>query len=136
MKRSLLTLLACLALTVLVAACGGDDEEETAGGGATTTESPDTATTDDGATSGDTVTIRMKDIQFQPDEVTVKVGQTVRWVNEDTVEHDAVDEEGGAFESELFGKDGSFEYTPEEAGEISYVCTVHPSMTGKLIVTE
>ena len=37
---------------------------------------------------------------------------------------------------ELVGKGGTVEYTPEAAGEIEYICSVHPTMTGKLTVEE
>ncbi len=91
MTRSLLTIpLACLAL--FAAGCGGDDDEDT---GTTGAESSAPAeTTDDAPASGDVVTIDMKNIQFDPKEATVKVGQTVRWVNQDSVDHDAKAEEG------------------------------------------
>jgi plastocyanin len=75
----------------------------------------------------------MKNIQFAPKDVTVKVGQTVKWVNQDTVDHD-VKADSGQFKSGLFGKGQSFEWKADKAGTVSYVCTVHPGMTGKITV--
>lgn len=114
--------LTVLALTA--AGCGGDDDAGGGGGGAAPLQ------------TGDTATIAMKDIQFAPVNQTVKVGQTVKWVNEDTVDHNAVATDGADFTSELFGKGKSFETTVDAAGTVKYVCTIHPAMKGTLTVVE
>jgi plastocyanin len=111
-----------LALVILgLAACGGDDD----GGGGQGASSE--------ACAGDAVEIKMVDIKFDPQNATASVGQQVCWVNEDTIEHNAVADDG-QFESELFGKDQTFSATVDSPGEIPYVCTVHPGMTGTLTV--
>ena len=128
--RKIALLLAALAL--VAAGCGGDDEES--GGGGTSTGAEPAATTpaeDTGSASGD-VAIAMKNIQFDPAEATVKVGQKVVWTNDDDAPHNVV---GGPIKSETFNKGETFEYTPSEAGTIDYVCTIHPGMEGKLTVT-
>ena len=137
MKRLLIMLLACLAL--VAAGCGGDDEEEPApaGGGAATTQEEDTSGSGSGAAStSDAVEIDMKNFQFAPKNATVKVGQAVKWVNQDSAPHDATDEDTGQFKSDQFPKGESFEFTPKKAGEINYVCTLHPGMEGTLTVTQ
>jgi plastocyanin len=110
-----------LLLAAFAAACGGDD-----GGG------------EQGASSGacpdGSVVIRMVDIKFDPEDATADAGQEVCWVNDETIDHNAVDEETGKFRSELFGKDETFTTTIDEPGTIEYVCTVHPGMTGTLTV--
>ncbi len=111
-----------LALVILgLAACGGDDD----GGGGQGASSE--------ACAGDAVEIKMVDIKFDPQNATASVGQQVCWVNEDTIEHNAVADDG-QFESELFGKGQTFTTTVDSPGEIPYVCTVHPGMTGTLTV--
>ena len=117
----------------MAAGCGGDEEEDStpAGGGAATQED-----TSPGEASGEGLTIAMKDFKFDPKNATVKVGQTVTWTNEDSAPHNAVDEKGGAFKSELFNKGETYEFTAEKAGKIDYVCTIHPGMEGTLTVTE
>ncbi len=76
MNRWLALLLACVALSVVVAGCGGDDEES--GGDAQTTEQP----ADEGgggggdAGSGAGKEVSLKEIKFNPASVTVKAGQT------------------------------------------------------------
>jgi plastocyanin len=128
MTRMLILVLTAAAL--VAAGCGGEDEGSSpAGGGAGEAESSSAA-----SKSG-ALEIKMKDFQFDPKSATVKVGQTVKWVNEDTADHDATDEKTGQFKSKQFGQGGSFEFTPRKAGTIEYVCTLHPGMTGRLIVT-
>jgi plastocyanin len=133
MKRLLTLLLACTALAA--AGCGGDEEEDPApaGGGAATQEDSGSGS---GESSGGAVAISMKDFKFDPEAATVKVGQTVTWTNDDSAPHNAVDEKGGAFKSELFNKGETYEFTAEKAGKIDYVCTIHPGMEGTLTVTE
>jgi plastocyanin len=77
----------------------------------------------------------MKNIKFDPATLTVAVGQTVTWTDEESVPHDVVAKSGADFKSEVFGKGKSYTFTPTKAGTIEYVCTLHPGMTGTLIVT-
>jgi plastocyanin len=125
MKRSLLLLTAVLALAV--AGCGSDSDSSS-----TSTSTPAAAATT--AASGDTVTVDMKNIQFSPKDVTVDVGQTVKWVNLDSVDHNAVADSGADFKSDIFGKDGTFEWTAAQAGKVEYECTLHPGMVGTITV--
>ena len=135
MKRLLIMLLACLAL--VAAGCGGDDEEPAPAGGGAATQKEDTSGSGSGAaTTSDTVEIDMKNFQFAPKDATVKVGQKVKWVNQDTAPHDATDEKTGQFKSDQFGKGESYEFTAKKAGKIAYVCTLHPGMEGTLTVTQ
>ena len=118
--RALIALLIA-ALALAAAACGGDDG---GGGGAAST----------GSCPGDAVTITMKDIKFDPDTATATVGQTICWVNEDTVEHNAVANSGADFKSELFAKGKTFTAKVDKPGTVKYECTIHPGMTGEITV--
>jgi plastocyanin len=124
MTRLTSVLLACTALALVAAGCGGSDNGSGSASTATSTSS----------SSGNEVVIKMKNIQFDPKAVTVKAGQKVKWVNEDTVAHDVASESGATFKSPSFGRGGSFDFTPKQAGEIKYVCTLHPGMDGTLTV--
>jgi plastocyanin len=75
----------------------------------------------------------MRDIRFSPESASAKVGQKVCWINDDGVQHDAAADDG-QFKSQLFGQGQAFTTTLRKAGPISYVCTVHPGMSGKLQV--
>ena len=143
MTRWLALLLACLALGLVAAGCGDDDDDD--GGAAQTTEQTDTATeetteaeTEGGEPSGETVEVGMQDIKFDPQEVTVPVGGTVMWTNNESVPHD-VTKESGPGEDFSSGNGNmqegdTFEQTFSEAGTVEYVCTVHPGMTGTITV--
>ena len=132
MKRIGLPLLAVLALAA--AGCGSSNSSSSSTSSSSTPPPASTGTSSTASSGGGkTVTIDMKDIQFAPTSQTVKVGQTVKWVNEDDVQHNAV-AENDAFKSELFNKGETFTATVDQPGTIKYVCTVHPGMTGELDV--
>ncbi len=116
------------AVVLAVAACGGSSDT------ASTASDATTPTSSAPAASGKAVEIGMKGLQFAPRDVTVKVGTKVTWKNLEDIPHNVTAEEGAAFESDTFGKDGTFAFTPEKAGTVKYVCTIHPGMAGTLIV--
>ena len=78
--------------------------------------------------------ISMKGLRFHPDNVTVKVGQKVTWTNDDSVDHNVTATGGAKFMSQAFGNGKTYSFTPQRAGVIKYVCTLHPGMLGKLVV--
>jgi plastocyanin len=136
MKKLLVLLIACLALTLTFAACGGDDDDDGGGGSSSTS----TEQTDGGGTpppkAGATETVDMKDIKFVPQDVTVKAGTTVTWTNSDQVPH-TVTKEGGPgaeFDSGNVAPGDTFEQTFDAKGEIDYVCTIHPGQSGTITV--
>lgn len=126
MRRILLALCAVLALALGLAACGGGDDN----GGGSTSSTPAAS-----SGGGGEVEIKMQNIQFAPKDTTVKVGQKVKWVNEDSTDHNVTSDSGADFKSDDFGKGSSFEFTPDKAGTIKYECTLHPGMTATLNVT-
>ena len=111
-------------LLVLAAGCG--EKEESGGSGAAT----------EPASSADTVQVDMKDILFVPEKVTARVGQTVRWTNSDDVVHTVKAKSGADFESKAISKGKTFDAKMTKAGTIDYVCTIHPSQTGSITVTQ
>lgn len=122
MKRPTSILAASLAAALLVAACSGDE--------ATTTTAEATTTT----TVGTEFAVVMESFAFTPAELTVPVGATVTWTNRHGARHDVVAADG-TFESPLFGEGETFSFTFTAPGEYPYVCTIHPGMEGKIIVT-
>ena len=77
-------------------------------------------------------TIRIKNFAFDPASITVKVGSTVRWVNQDSANHrilfaDKVD-------SNVLASQQSYSRKFDRAGTYDYSCTIHPSMHGTVIV--
>jgi plastocyanin len=125
MRRIVLAMFAVLALALGVAACGGDDDN----GGGSTTAAPAASS------NGGEVEVKMQNIQFAPKSTTVKVGQKVKWTNDDSTTHNVTADSGADFKSDDFGNGGTFEFTPDKAGTIKYECTLHPGMTGTLTVS-
>ena len=78
-------------------------------------------------------TVRITDFKFTPSTVTVNVGDTVTWVNDGPTLHTATAEDGSFDTGNLDdGESGSATFnTP---GTISYICTPHPFMKGKVVV--
>ncbi|MFC5531193.1 multicopper oxidase domain-containing protein [Cohnella yongneupensis] len=79
------------------------------------------------------IVVSMKDMLFAPVELKVKVGDTVTWVNDDPVVHSLADL-GGAFDSGSIPPGGTWSYTFKDQVTYDYYCSIHPLMTGKLIV--
>jgi len=129
MSRRLLLILSCAALALPVAGCGGDEES---GGGSSSSGS---APADSGSGT-DAVMVGMEEIEYVPKEVKVKKGGTITWTNSDSVTH-TVTKNGGPgpeFDSGNMEVDATFEQKFTMAGTIDYVCTIHPSQTGKITV--
>lgn len=82
---------------------------------------------------GSDATVEMVDVAFEPDTVTVAVGRSVTWVNQDSVSHNAVADDG-SWKTEIFAEGGSVTLTFDTPGTYSYVCTLHPNMKGTVIV--
>jgi plastocyanin len=116
-------LLVAVLLPFALAACGNGSGSGSGGSSDTTA-----STCPKGA-----LVIHMRDIRFDPEKATAKVGQKVCWTNDDDVQHDAV-ADSGQFKSSLFGKGETFTTTVDKPGDIPYVCTVHPAMTATLSV--
>jgi plastocyanin len=115
-----------LVFTLLVAACGSGSTVTTAAtGGATTTVT--------NATGGDVIQVIMTNRSYDPATVTIKVGDTVTWVNQDQPQHDVV-ADNGEFKSQLFDLGQTFSFTFTAAGTYPYHCSIHPGMTGTVTV--
>jgi plastocyanin len=139
MRRWLALLLACVALGLLVAGCGGGDDEDEGGGGgggAATTEEPagDGGGDGGGGGGGAGAEVSMEGIAFNPEEITVAVGDTVTWTNNDSADHDVTGDDFSSGEPGGLAGGDTFEHTFEEAGTFDYVCTVHPGMEGTVTV--
>ena len=90
---------------------------------------------DNGSTGGTAkVTIHIKGFAFNPPVVTVKQGETVMWVNDDSAPHTVA---FSGFTSATLQNGGTFSHTFNEApGDYAYVCSIHPTMKGTVTVTK
>ena len=77
--------------------------------------------------------VKIDNFVFGPQTITVPVGATVTWTNKDDIPHTSVSTEG-VFKSKVLDTDEKFSYTFTKAGTYSYYCTIHPKMTGKVVV--
>ena len=69
---------------------------------------------------------------FAPKDLSVKVGQTVTFANNDAVAHTATSD---AFDSGELAPGASYSFTPQQPGTYAYHCSIHPFMTGTLTAT-
>jgi amicyanin len=79
------------------------------------------------------VAVKIDNFKFGPEDLTVAVGTTVTWTNRDDIPHTVVSTTG-AFKSKVLDTDETFSFTFTKAGTYDYFCSVHPKMTGKVIV--
>jgi len=79
------------------------------------------------------VGVKIDNFVFGPQAITVPVGTTVTWTNSDDIPHTAVSTDG-VFKSKVMDTDEKFSYTFTKAGIYSYYCSVHPKMTGQVVV--
>ena len=77
--------------------------------------------------------VKIDNFVFGPQTLTVPVGTTVTWTNSDDIPHTSVSTEG-VFKSKVLDTDEKFNYTFTKAGTYPYYCTIHPKMTGKIVV--
>ena len=77
-------------------------------------------------------TVVMKATSYAPLALTVKLGDTVVWRNDDPFPHTAT--AAGVFDSKSIAAGSAWKYKPKAAGEYAYVCTFHPNMQGTLKV--
>src|SRR5258706_5745119 len=79
-------------------------------------------------------TVVIREVKFQPTVLTVKVGDTVEWRNDDIVPHTATSTEPRKFDSGILPVGSSWKYVVTKRGTYFYTCTLHPNMKATLIV--
>jgi plastocyanin len=80
-----------------------------------------------------TAEVKIDNFVFGPAAITVAAGTTVTWVNRDDIPHTVVSTDK-VFKSKVLDTDEKFSFTFVKAGEYPYFCSIHPKMTGKVIV--
>ena len=87
------------------------------------------------AQAGEAQDVAIHNYSFTPSTLTVPVGTTVTWTNRDFDVHTVTaDDTRQTFKSAGLDTDDSFSFTFNKAGTYSYHCSLHPHMTGKIIV--
>jgi plastocyanin len=77
--------------------------------------------------------VKIDNFSFGPQTLTVAAGTTVVWTNSDDIPHTVVSTDG-VFKSKVRDTDEKFSYTFSKPGTYPYFCSVHPKMTGKVVV--
>ena len=77
--------------------------------------------------------VKIDNFSFGPATLTVAAGTTVIWTNRDDIPHTVVSTEG-AFKSKPVDTDEKYSYTFAKPGTYAYFCSIHPKMTGKVVV--
>jgi plastocyanin len=159
-RRTLLvvgSLSVLLVVGVLAVSCGGGTSGTTAAtpattaGPATTASTPTTvgasttastpttvgasttASTPSSTGGGGGAQVVLKNFAFNPATVTIKVGESVTWTNQDSANH-TVAADKGEFQSSQLANGATFSFKFDKAGTYAYHCSIHPSMKGTVVV--
>lgn len=77
--------------------------------------------------------VKIDNFSFTPQEIKVKAGTTIVWTNRDDIPH-TVTSTDSTFKSKTLDTDDKFTTTFTKPGTYTYFCSIHPKMTGKVIV--
>jgi len=125
----LLLVMALLIIALPLAGCAGTGKTVSTTGAETTAA----ATTSGGAGAKNEISIEGN--SFKPDSLTIKVGDTVTWINKDSYNH-TVKAKNGEFDSGNMANGAKFSFTFDKEGTYDYICSIHTFMTGKIVVTK
>ena len=78
------------------------------------------------------IKVGIDNFTFNPKVVTVKAGDTVTWTNRDDIPHTVADP--GKFKSKALDTGDSYSFTFTTPGSFDYFCSLHPHMTGRIVV--
>jgi plastocyanin len=82
-----------------------------------------------------TTEVKIDNFSFSPATLTVAPGTTITWTNRDDIPHTVVNsDDPRAFKSKVLDTDEKFSYTFTKAGTFAYFCSMHPKMTGTVVV--
>lgn len=134
MKR--LSPLALLLVALALTACGSSSSNSSSSSSAaSSTPAPAASSTPSSSAAGTSVAVTMQNIAFSPNSIHAKVGDTVKWTNQDPVAHNVTYVSGPQFaSSSTFGNGGTYSIKLTKAGTIQYRCTIHPGMTATIVV--
>jgi plastocyanin len=80
------------------------------------------------------IEIKIDNFNFGPMKLSVAVGTTVTWTNNDDVPHTVVSEDKTTFKSRALDTGENFSYTFTKPGKYAYFCSVHPKMVAEIVV--
>jgi plastocyanin len=77
--------------------------------------------------------VKIDNFTFAPQRITIKPGTTVTWINEDDIPH-TIAATGKEFRSKVLDTNDKYSFTFTAAGTFEYFCSLHPHMTGTIVV--
>ena len=77
--------------------------------------------------------VSIDDMKFQPADLSIVVGDSVEWTNNDERDHN-VTAKDNSFKSPNLGNGATFKYTFKKPGKFAYGCSLHPRMKGTINV--
>ena len=86
-----------------------------------------------GPVRADDAAVTIDNFTFSPQKLTIKAGTTVTWKNEDDIPH-TIAAGNKAFKSKALDTDDSYSFTFNTVGTYDYFCSLHPQMTGTIVV--
>jgi plastocyanin len=78
--------------------------------------------------------VKIDNFSFAPAAMEISAGTTVTWINRDDIPHTVVSLDKTTFKSKALDTDDKFSYKFEKPGTYEYFCSIHPKMTGDIIV--
>jgi len=126
MKREAIVI-TLLAIAFLALGCAGQLPTAPVNETNTTPSNVTPATTNEGKI----IEVSIQNLAFEPKSVKISPGDTVKWTNLDSVSHTIKSTD---FASEVLKNGDSFSHTFTQVGTYDYHCSIHPSMTGVVIV--
>ena len=135
MRRALFALAVPMAIAAL-AGCGSSSSSSSSSSPASS--SPGASTGAAVPSTGKTVVITYQNVSIQPANLTVKVGDKIKWANKDTVIHNVTGESGPLqLSSGTMNPGAAYTVTASAPGVVHYVCTLHPTaMIGTITITK
>jgi plastocyanin len=131
--RSLFTALSAVILVALLTACSSNTSSPSP-------VSPTPTVPSGGGGGGSSSTVTILGVRgsgsYSPPTVTVKVGDSIAWMNSDSITHTATASNGAFNTGNVAPGSTSAPVTMTTAGTFDYMCTIHPSMTGTVVVTQ
>ena len=116
LKKIRISLLLIATITVVISSCSNKNEKNRS----------------DSKPASDTVVINA--MQFTPAILNVRSGDTITWINRDLVDHNVKDTVNNLFYSDTLKNGQSFSWVV--SGMADYICTIHPTMTGKIALSK
>jgi plastocyanin len=78
--------------------------------------------------------VLIANLQFKPASISIKVGDTIVWTNNDDRDHTVISVDG-TFASDIIRRGESFSFKYDKPGKFAYGCKLHPRMKGVVVVT-